>query len=183
MMEVSVKKLDATIKTILDYSRNSREVISRDKIDLEALAHRCFGELEYLMGQDKIEEIISIKGGIFFFSDEKRLSVLLHNLISNSIKYRDLTKTNQFIKLSATICESMVTICFEDNGIGIEENLLPKVYDMFYRATDRSNGAGLGLYIAKEIVLALNGKLSIQSIINQGTTLTISIPNLRGTDL
>ncbi len=71
-----------------------------------------------------------------------------------------------------------MTIVVEDNGVGIAEDQLPKIGDMFHRGTELSNGAGLGLYIAKEVPHSLNGELSIQSKIKLGTTVTLSIPNL-----
>ena len=178
MMDHSVHRLDNTLKEILDYSQNNRNEISRTQIDFEKLINDCFKALIYLTGQQEIEKSVTVTGNSRYYSDSHRLSVLFHNLISNSVKYRDPNKEKQIIRVSATISDANAIIRFEDNGIGIDARVLPNVFDMFYRATEQSDGAGLGLYIAKEIVHALKGKLSIQSEINQGTVLTIIIPNL-----
>ena len=65
-----------------------------------------------------------------------------------------------------------------DNGMGISELSIGKVFDMFYRGTKLSAGTGLGLYICKEIVNKLNGEISLQSKLDVGTTIDIIIPKL-----
>ena len=63
-----------------------------------------------------------------------------------------------------------------DNGEGIPEKHLSKIFDMFYRASSSSQGTGLGLYICKEIVNKLNANIEIQSKQNEGTIVQLSIP-------
>jgi signal transduction histidine kinase len=67
-------------------------------------------------------------------------------------------------------------ISFEDNGIGIESAYFEKVFDMFFRGSERSDGAGLGLYIAKETVEKLGGTISLISTIGHGSTFKIVLP-------
>ena len=71
----------------------------------------------------------------------------------------------------------MADILFEDNGIGVPKELLEKVFNMFFRANDRSDGAGLGLYIVKETVNKLNGTINMSSEVGEGTVFEIDIPN------
>lgn len=66
----------------------------------------------------------------------------------------------------------------KDNGEGISDKNIDKVFDMFYRATSTSVGTGLGLYICKEIVNKLRGKITITSAVKVGTTVTIELPIL-----
>jgi signal transduction histidine kinase len=71
----------------------------------------------------------------------------------------------------------MAVIQFMDNGIGIEERYLTRVFDMFFRGTETNKGAGLGLYIVKEAVEKLRGDIQIESVIGQGTVFKITLPN------
>jgi signal transduction histidine kinase len=64
-----------------------------------------------------------------------------------------------------------------DNGIGIEEEMLPKVFSMFFRATERSNGSGLGLFIVKETLGVLKGKISVTSVVDHETTFAVILPS------
>jgi signal transduction histidine kinase len=75
------------------------------------------------------------------------------------------------------VTEQLLEIIFRDNGIGIAADLVPRIFDMFYRATEKSEGAGLGLYIVKETVDKMGGKISVDSKLGEGTTFTISLPN------
>ena len=72
-------------------------------------------------------------------------------------------------------------ITFADNGIGIEKDNLPKIFDMFYRATEQSNGSGIGLYIVKNTIEKLGGSIAVESEVGTGTTFTIILPNCLAT--
>jgi signal transduction histidine kinase len=67
---------------------------------------------------------------------------------------------------------------FTDNGIGIDKAYISKVFDMFFRATQNNDGAGLGLYIVREAVEKLKGEIVIESEIGIGTSFKIQVPNL-----
>ena len=65
----------------------------------------------------------------------------------------------------------------KDNGIGIEPQYQEKIFDLFFRATDQSQGTGLGLFIVKDTIDKLRGKIEVESEPGRGTTFTIEIPN------
>jgi signal transduction histidine kinase len=177
MMEHSIHKLDDTLKEILDYSRNARLEINVDKVDIRKLIEDGFERLMYHEGSDHIQKIVHVREKAPLYSDVHRLSVVLNNLISNAIKYRDSHKENQFIKIEVHVDENTATLYFSDNGIGISEEWQARIFDMFFRATERSEGAGLGLYIVKETVDKLGGKIHVQSQLEEGTTFVITLPN------
>ena len=64
----------------------------------------------------------------------------------------------------------------QDNGIGIKPDLLPRIFEMFFRGSEKSEGAGLGLYIVKEAVEKLGGTLTAESVESQETVISITIP-------
>jgi signal transduction histidine kinase len=177
MMEHSIHKLDGTLREILDYSRNNRIEVANDKIDVRKLVEQCFDGLQYLEAGE-IRKKIDVIGDPFFYSDAHRLSIILNNIICNAIKYRDLNKAVAEINIYVEATPVSATIHCHDNGIGIGEEYQPRVFEMFYRATERSDGAGLGLYIVKETVEKLGGTVMINSKIGEGTTLVVTVPNL-----
>lgn len=180
MMQHSVHKLDNTLKEILEYSRNARLLSEVEKIDFNTVIHTCFENLQYTPNYDKIDKRINLYSDLDCFSDPYRINLILSNLISNAIKYMDSSKKENYINININVSD-VVSIEFSDNGIGIHKNLLPHVFQMFYRATDKSEGAGLGLYIVKEAVEKLNGIIAVESLFGQGTKFAISIPNLYST--
>ena len=135
---------------MLDYSRNTRAEIIIEPIDFRYIIEDCFSDLEYVPHFKEVNKIINIYGeGVVFNSDVFRLKTVFINLISNSIKYRNPLSNFSHIKIKVTILPGNTEIRIYDNGIGIKNEHLPKIFDMFYRATNKSDGSGLGMYIVK----------------------------------
>lgn len=109
--------------------------------------------------------------------DETQLYRAIANLIANAIQY---SEPGDRVWVSLRWDDRRVLLRVHDTGIGISETDLPKVFDRFYRAaSDRSRktgGAGLGLAIARAIVRAHQGEISIASQLGQGSTVTIALP-------
>jgi signal transduction histidine kinase len=177
LMEKSIKKLDFTIKEILEYAQNERMDLCYEKIELNALINDCLERLQYISGYSEINRQLNLSGTVPFYSDPFRISIILINLFSNSIKYYDKHKEHPLLRVKGTVDSSKVVIEITDNGIGISAKQLPLIFNMFYRGTDRSDGAGLGLYIVKETVDKLNGTITVASQPDLLTTFTITLPN------
>jgi PAS domain S-box-containing protein len=177
LMEKSVYKLDETIQEIVYYSGNARSVIIKETIDLREVVDNAFSKVKYIEGNDKIHKDIVIEGETPLFSDKNRLNVIFNNLISNAIKYHNPQQEAPFIKIYAKIDSPKTTIICEDNGIGIADKYKMRIFDMFFRATEKSDGSGLGLYIIKEMVQKLGGDIQVESKLGIGTTFKIEITN------
>ncbi len=181
MMELSVSRLDATLKEILEHSRNARFEVVKDDIDFLTLINTCISKLEYLDGFNEVNISIEVNGDFsHFVSDAYRICVVIENLLSNAIKYRDPSKQKCELAIEVVqIDDHEAELCFSDNGLGIAPDLTGKVFDMFFRGNTKSDGAGLGLYIVREAVAKLNGKIIVQSELGKGATFKVSIPNLK----
>ncbi|MEY2937611.1 MAG: hypothetical protein RL062_200, partial [Bacteroidota bacterium] len=177
MADLSVTRLDGTIQEILEYSRNSRLDVSPDWIDFGNLVQSIFDDIKFVT-EDSLELNLHMFPNRLLYNDKARISVLLKNIIGNSIKYRK-PNSNTVIRVSLDQNDTEVRIEIQDNGLGIAETHLPKVFNMFYRGTSASIGTGLGLYICNEIVMKLNGKISVESKVNEGTKMTILLPQIK----
>ncbi len=178
MLNKSVVKLDNFIEDILHYSRNSRTEIVKEEIEFAEMINEIRASHHFMDGSIDLQMSVEIRNHEKFFSDNRRVNVILNNLISNAIKYQDNTKNGKsFVRIDVDCLSDKAIIIVEDNGIGIAENDIDKVFEMFYRATKLSSGSGLGLYIIKETVEKLNGKITIETELSKGTKLTIEIPN------
>ena len=111
------------------------------------------------------------------WGDANQLSRLLVNLINNALRH---TPSDGRITLTAERKSTSIVITVTDTGEGIAAEHLPHLGERFYRVDSararQQGGAGLGLAICKSIVEAHNGKMSIDSIAEQGTTVTIELP-------
>ena len=171
-----VHKLDRFIRSMLDYSRNTRTATSREAIDLAALVQECYADLEYMKHFGRLRLTLRVGEGRFC-SDLFRLKIIFSNLISNAIKYQDFNKAQSWLDIAVEITPAHAVIHCADNGVGIDPAYQAKIFDMFFRAAEQSDGSGLGLYIVKQAVAVLYGSIGMQSQVGGGTQFTITLPN------
>lgn len=180
LLKTSIKKLDGFIMDILDYSRNARLEVEKQEIHFDDLVTEITNNLKFMGADDqrKVDIRTSVRNGIAFYSDKSRLSIILNNLISNSIRYQNPEAAEPFVEVHIEVSETSANILIRDNGIGIDKENQGKVFNMFYRVSTKSLGSGLGLYIVKEAVEKLNGVIQLESETGKGTDFSIRLPNL-----
>jgi signal transduction histidine kinase len=110
-------------------------------------------------------------------ADESRLQEVIYNLLDNAVKYSQPGGT---VSLRAEVNCDRVRISVSDQGVGIKEADLPRIFERFYRA-DKSRsgehaGTGLGLSIAKHIVQLHGGSVEAESAPGKGTTISVLLP-------
>jgi PAS domain S-box-containing protein len=171
-----VEHLDNFIGDVLSHSKNLKMDVSVALVDFGKIIDQTFQDLNYLEGAKGISRIERIEG-IDFYNDPWRIAEILRNLISNAIKYRKLDHAASEIGIRVNVDNMRAEISFADNGIGIDEANLAKIFEMFYRATEQSDGSGIGLYIVRNAVDKLGGQISVSSRLGQGTRFTIILPN------
>lgn len=178
LKEKSLRRLDDYVNSLIDFSRNYRVDLLIEEVEFKALIEQCI-ELNRPYGDESSRVHISmeISQPNPFWCDSLRLRIALNNLLSNALKYYDDEKEWSVLKIKVTADEKNATIKFIDNGIGIDASLVNHVFDMFYRASERPKGSGLGLYITKEVIGKLNGTITLESVLGEGTSFTINIPN------
>lgn len=177
MINNSALQQDHFIKEILDQSRNSRLDVKREEILFQPIIDETFNQLSFATPTGKaVEKIVSVQQVKPFYCDRWRLKVILNNIISNAIRYRN--GRDPVIKVNVEVTEKGAQLSIEDNGKGIAEEHLSHVCRMFYRATDDGAGSGLGLYIVKETIDKLNGSIKIDSVEGKGTTVRLLIPEV-----
>ena len=177
-IERSVKRLDETVQGIIEYSRNARIDVTREVISFENIIQNVLESLSSLSNFSQIQFNTNIESDGNFHSDSRRIKIILSNIISNSIKYADLTKEKSLVNLSVSNSTNGCDIIIQDNGIGIEPKYIQNIYDMFFRATSNNEGDGLGLYIVKETIDKLHGNITVDSILSEGSSFKIHLPNL-----
>ncbi|NMB53562.1 MAG: hypothetical protein GYA15_02575 [Leptolinea sp.] len=124
---------------------------------------------QLVIHQDVIQPVKLVK------ADPRRLEQVFENLVTNTVKYAP--NSPLWIKLESG--EKTVVVQFRDKGPGIPPESLDKIFWRFYRdpkASKEARGSGLGLYICQQIIDAHNGKISVESKVNEGTLFTITLP-------
>ncbi len=178
MVEKSIHKLDGFIHDIINYSRNARTQLASVPVDFNAVTSEIFEMLSFQDNSSRIKKIVNVTGDGVFYTDRKRLDVVLYNLVTNAIKYHHTNHPDPWIRIEVTYSTKSATVKVVDNGPGIRKDHLNNIFKMFYRADERSSGSGLGLFIARETVEKLKGTISVESSPGKGSTFTVEIPSL-----
>ena len=180
-MSVIVKesgRLTSLVEELLDFSKlqSGRLTMQMEKMDILAevdeavymLRERALSEHKHLL-YDEPEEMPVILG------DRNRLKQVILNIIDNALKY---TPDGGMIGVQVyrDFVDDTIKVVVADNGCGINAEDLPKVKDKFYKANQKINGSGIGLAVADEIISLHKGSLDIESSVEVGTTVTISLP-------
>lgn len=177
LMEGRIQHLDLFIHEIIDYSRNARLEIEKSKVNLNSLVEDVVDSLKFSDGASRLKIEMSVPPHVEIMTDASRLKAILANLVSNSIRYADFAKKDPFILIEVVLHQREAKILVKDNGQGIAQEHLPKIFDMFYRASSNSKGSGLGLYIVKETLTRIGGSIEIDSELGKGSTFTVLLPN------
>ncbi len=179
LMEKSVQKLDTFITDMTDFSRNSRLEVAVVPIDFGAIIAGCAENLRYMENAGRVALRVQVDASEPFCSDPHRISTVFQNLMSNSVKYQRLYIDDPYIGFNIRVAEQQVQILYTDNGKGIDNEYLPKIFDMFFRASADSYGSGLGLYITDQVIRKMNGTIRVESQLGQGSSFIITLPNLK----
>ena len=178
MIGSSVVKMDNLLIDLVKIVNVAQGKLSNDKIEFDWMIDEILKSLAYRPDFAKIifRKHLSIDAA--YYGDSGLIYSILQNIIDNSIKYKKNDNViEHIIIITIDVSSSQVKISITDNGIGIQEEIIDKVFDMFYRGTSQAIGTGLGLYIVKTSVEKMGGKISLNSIYGRGTNVNIVIPN------
>jgi two-component system phosphate regulon sensor histidine kinase PhoR len=169
----SLDGLDNLVQDLLTVSQIETGAIKieRKKINLRPLIEEIFEQVEAKAKKREVKlKLIAPEGNIQVKADTQRISQVILNLVVNAIKYG---KEKGLVQVIISEKKKAYTISVVDNGPGIAEEHLHRIFERFYRVdksrAKNSGGTGLGLSIVKHIVQAHNSKISVQSEENKGT--------------
>ncbi len=146
-----------------------------EKVNLTSLIHQACELFRPTAVEKKIDIIENLEPDLTIMGDRHMLQRLITNILENAIKY---TPQEGRVTISARVRSGQVEIVFNDTGIGISPDDLPRIFDRFYRS-DRSRsqpGTGLGLSLVKAILKTLDGNITVDSIKTKGSTFTVTMP-------
>lgn len=177
------------INDILDISKVEADAFELEEIDfsLRELAERIFNTISIKAFDGKNELICNIDEDIpdIIIGDPLRLKQILTNLLNNAIKFTNEGTIKLTINLLENIEEQLrLKFCVDDTGVGIPEHTIEKLFATYTQAdasTSRTHGGtGLGLNISQKLVNLMGGKISVESVVNEGSSFCFSINLLAG---
>ncbi|SHG01161.1 hybrid sensor histidine kinase/response regulator [Pedobacter caeni] len=176
LIETCSNRLDYYIQKTLQYYKNNKTISENTPVDFKRLVSDLI-ELYSYTDKDMHFNVNIIQDEPFY-GDAFRIEVILGNLISNAIKYQKETELNKNVNISIEVQPTQVNIAINDNGMGILNEHLEKIFLQFFKSKI-NHGSGLGLFIVKEALNKINGKIAVSSNSVEGTTFKITIPNVK----
>jgi signal transduction histidine kinase len=177
MIGDQIKRSDEFIQSILNHSKMLNSADNREVIDFEAVIRQGFEDAQYTRGYARLQRQVRVSQQVPFYSDPFRISLILRNFISNAIKYQNPDAETSHVQFDIAVDAHQARITITDNGIGVEEQFVPHLFDMFFRATETAEGSGLGLYIVKQAVQRIGGFIAVTSRLGSGTEFVVTLPN------
>jgi signal transduction histidine kinase len=175
MMKESLEKQDRFINEMLTFIKSKHTGVSNSECSLNTIVDDVIAQNNYHNGGKEVRfykelELTQIQ------SDALKLQVILNNLVSNSVKYSDIGKPEQWVRVKSYSTETGVVIEVEDNGLGIRQKDQDRIFDKFYMSGDNKQSSGIGLYLVKDAVTQLNGKIEVRSEPGVSSKFMVSIP-------
>lgn len=177
------------ISDILDISKIEAGLITLEKTDVNL--HSLITDITEMFELNAQEKGLQLtldldsETDAIYLGDPTRIRQILSNLISNSLKFTNMGSVHVELKKNQTSMKGNLIFTVTDTGIGIPEEKIPQLFQPFTQAdstiTRKFGGTGLGLSISKRLVTMMNGEISLQSTLNQGSrvTFTLELPWLR----
>jgi signal transduction histidine kinase len=170
--------------TIMDRLLKKLSIISEinqptnfSSITLVDLAMNVEQTFKKTITEQRIKFTIDCPADLVMYSYPNLVETILVNLVENALFFSVLKDPSKaMVELGAAIEGDHVVITVTDNGIGVEESIIHRLFDMFFKGNENSKGHGLGLYIVQKSVQALDGKIEVQSEVGRFTKFIVQLP-------
>lgn len=172
------RRLSKLVSNLLLLARSDSNQIEMDKktFEMDKLLEEIVDPYKEIASYQEKEMILKVEQDISFMGDRERIHQMMVILLDNAMKY---TNEGGHIQIDCTQTSGSIRIQVKDDGIGVKEEDIPKLFDRFYqgdKARSTSEGAGLGLSIANWIVEKHYGKISVESKWGEGTCFEVIFP-------
>jgi PAS domain S-box-containing protein len=173
MIESKINSLDNLLRKMITVSYKQKATY--DLIDWQTFIQSIL--INCCCINSKVEIGYELNDSKPFYSDLTSIRIIFHHLITNALKYYNPAQTKSTLQIIVEVSDQMATIQFIDNGIGIEQQYVKHIFNIFFKAHHHSEGHGLGLYIVKTMVDNLKGDIMVKTEEQKGSNFIITLPN------
>ncbi|MBK5278951.1 MAG: HAMP domain-containing histidine kinase, partial [Bacteroidia bacterium] len=178
MLDVTADKLNTILSRLLIVNQINTTALKPELINLEA----CIGEIMVVERKKILPSRLTfqyeIDKDVVLTSDNNLVRIVLENLIDNSLKFYDQSvRVDPFVQVKIWKENDSILFAVTDNGIGIDEDSRKNIFQMFVRASERSQPGGIGLYLCRLAAEKLGGSIELVAMPEKLTRFLVSIPN------
>ncbi|HEY9004840.1 sensor histidine kinase [Ohtaekwangia sp.] len=179
LIQKTVDKMEALLNDLEQFLANSRKELIIEPVILNAVINEVLTRYAHEAEEKGIRFSKNITQPIALYTDVERLNLVLLQLVVNALVFSDAAKVDKYIDVTVRVNETGCHIKVLDNGIGIPKEVQQNIFQLFYRGSQQSKGAGLGLYIVSEVLRKMGGSITVNSEEGYGTSFFVWLPNLR----
>jgi PAS domain S-box-containing protein len=174
--ERQTRRLKSLVDQLLDVSRivDGKLQLAREEIDLSALVREVVARLSEDFQRDGTPLDVSLSGPVLGRWDRLRVELVVTNLLTNALRYGQ----RRPVLLKVTGDEKLARVIVEDHGLGIRSEDQERIFERFVRAVESREfgGLGVGLWLARQIAVAHEGSLTVESEFNRGSRFLLALP-------
>lgn len=180
LVEKVANNMESQLDEMEHFLENSTRQVNSQVIDWNELVGNVLARNRREIEKAQVVVSVDIQAVATFWCDKPRLILILDNLVTNAIQFRDPQKSKMEISLQVRAGMKECVITLSDNGIGIEEKYHKKIFELFFRGSERSSGTGMGLFVVQEALKKIGGEVAVESKPGRGTQFAIRLPGNAG---
>ncbi len=175
----TASKLNQILSKLLVINQINNSMPSDNEVLVKELITEIVEENSQMFDDKKIEVNIDVSQNLKIIMDALLLRIILNNLINNAFKFHNTSsKITSTINISALVEDDKLHINVEDNGVGINDNIVTQIFDIFSKTSEMQDTAGLGLYLVKLAVDKLEGNILVTKTKDNLTQFSVILPLL-----
>jgi signal transduction histidine kinase len=177
MMSVCTAKMNSLMHSLEEYMTNAKQEILLERVRGGTIINKVLDRFQPAFDKQHIKVKTAIHQSVPWVTDVNRVNLVLTSLISNAVAFQDPEKKEKKITIRLRVKENKSLLEVSDNGVGIPLSRQARIFDLFYRGHDHSQGPGLGLFLVKNIASKMGAKIFVKSNEKVGTSFRIASPN------
>lgn len=176
-VEYTAYKLSRMLSKLLMVNALSHRDTEFSELSLKSILVQALQELPPTLASEQFEIEEHFSENLYFFSDEYFLRIILYNLIENTMVFRNPSANKSTLHIQAVPQGQHLQLVFEqEGGLPVEAAVRARLFEMFFRGSEKSQGNGLGLYIVKKSVEKLGGEIQVETVSQGGLRFLIQLP-------
>ena len=176
LIEKGAFDINKILNKLNNYHFINRDISQTEEIDFKKIVSECQTSLYNFVDKKDLKIKLVIESNFRLRSDYMLMKIILENLLENAVFFRKTKKVE--IEVSLRTTRKNIIISVEDNGLGILKEQQDKIFEMFYRGSEKSKGNGLGLYLVKKAVNKLHGNITVESEEGKYSCFIITLPKV-----
>lgn len=177
MVGETVRHMDSMLLKLQMAYELAQHSIEFDKVPVAEIVFDQAEKFRKRLSNGGIEVDINTKMSIPLFSNAKLFTIIIKNLLENAVNFRKSTLHEKLlITIQVRYLENHLQLVVSDNGVGIEDAYLPRIFDQYFKGTQSSKGNGLGLYLVQKALDKLKGSIQVVSEFEKGSSFMVTLP-------